>query len=91
MQILVGTISSVIYTYYKQRMSKICIAPGEYFEHTHSRNSISHVISGKIDISLNGVVVEMSQGEEINIPAHCPHSFQNSSTEEVVIGCSYGP
>jgi quercetin dioxygenase-like cupin family protein len=72
-------------------MSKICIAPGEYFEHTHSRNSISHVISGKIDISLNGVVVEMSQGEEINIPAHCPHSFQNSSTEEVVIGCSYGP
>jgi mannose-6-phosphate isomerase-like protein (cupin superfamily) len=72
-------------------MAKIHIASGEHFEHSHSQDSTSRVLSGTVEIMLNDVTIQMSQDEELKVPAFCSHSFRNIGVDEVIIDCSYGP
>jgi quercetin dioxygenase-like cupin family protein len=71
-------------------MAKIYISSGENFEHAHCQESTSKVLNGTVEVMLNGLVIQMSQGEELKIPAYCAHSFRNIGEDEVVIRCAYG-
>ena len=50
--------------------------------HTHTHEQIDYMISGAADVSIEGVVTHVKQGEAIHIPGGAEHFFLPSEEDQ---------
>jgi mannose-6-phosphate isomerase-like protein (cupin superfamily) len=71
-------------------MAKIILEPNEIFEHFHSIESTTYLISGKAKYIGPTFEKILQINEIIETPANTSHKIQNIGNVECILGCQHG-
>jgi mannose-6-phosphate isomerase-like protein (cupin superfamily) len=66
------------------------LEPGEKFEHFHSDESLTELVSGQAVLSLPDRDIELEVGKPVSVPAGVSHTLVNIGQTEACIGCKHG-
>jgi quercetin dioxygenase-like cupin family protein len=61
--------------------------PGEVFQHTHLDPSITALVTGDVELSVDGARWMLVPGVEVRIPADAPHVLVNKGPSPAVLQC----
>jgi quercetin dioxygenase-like cupin family protein len=61
--------------------------PGEVFEHAHLDPSITELISGEVELTVDGAPMLLVPGVEVRIPADAPHVLVNKGSSVAGVKC----
>lgn len=68
-------------------MAKLILDVGESFEHQHSHDTITTLVSGEVALKMGGRVQKLVRGEAMQIPRSLSHQIINTGKSEAVIEC----
>lgn len=57
------------------QLSFIFLDPGEVTNHHHPQEQIGYVLSGKVEITIDGLTKTLGPGDAYRIPPNAPHGF----------------
>lgn len=63
------------------------LAPGEKFEHTHQGESTTTLLTGSVDIVVDGVRTALPLDQPIPVPPHVNHVLINVGDVPAVLEC----
>jgi len=72
-------------------MARIILETNEIFEHFHSDDSTSELISGEALYHCEGQTIKMKIGEKIHTPAGSAHKMENIGKSNAQIDCNHVP
>lgn len=70
-------------------MAKIILEPNETFEHFHSEESSTTLLSGSAHYRMGDVEQELELNVPVLTPATKSHILTNTGSKECVLGCSH--
>lgn len=68
---------------------RMMLAPGEVFEHRHSSDSITTLVSGSVDLVVAGTTTALRAGVPTPIAANISHKLVNTGREVAVVECTH--
>jgi mannose-6-phosphate isomerase-like protein (cupin superfamily) len=68
-------------------MARIVLDPDEVFEHIHSCESTTVLLSGSATLHMGGRSLPFNVGEPVSVPANTSHVIRNTGDSEAVVGC----
>lgn len=70
-------------------MAEIILAPGETFEHTHDQITTSGVVSGNVELHMEGKIIKLNPNEKVTVPANVSHKMVNVGNSKAIARCNY--
>lgn len=70
-------------------MAKITLNPNEKFEHIHTIESTTELISGNLIYHCNNQKIVMEKNKTIITPPNVPHTMENIGTTEAIFNCNH--
>jgi mannose-6-phosphate isomerase-like protein (cupin superfamily) len=71
-------------------MAKIILEPNEVFEHFHSEESTTTLLSGRAHYRMENFEQDLELNVPILTPATKSHSITNTGLVECMFGCGHG-
>jgi len=70
-------------------MANIILEPKETFQHTHDHPSLTRVVSGDVQLQMNGMSFDLQGGQEIFVPAFASHTLHNTGKIPAEVYCGH--
>lgn len=71
-------------------MARIILDPGEEFEHYHTDESLTRLVSGRVTLTCEGQSRELCRNEAVCVPAGAAHTIVNIGSTRARVDCSHG-
>ncbi len=65
------------------------LEPGEVFEHAHADPSITMLVDGDVEFSVDGTTFWLIPNERVHVPAGASHVLVNRGTGRATVECGH--